>query len=434
MKKIIAVISFLWLCASPFVSISDAQTVLDRIVAIVDDDIILESEVAQGIYLLAMQMGIDPVKQPKETEKLRKATIENLINQKVLLIQAEKDTVKADEKQVDAYLQQQMQSVIQQLGGEDKVEEYFGMTLSRVRRTYREQIEENLRIAAVREKKLATVNVTRREVEQFFATHKDSIGQLKETVDISHILIEPKPGEKARKEALAKIKSIRERILNGEDFAELAKKYSDDPGSASRGGDLGFMSRGDFVREFEEAAFKLKPGEVSDIVRTEFGYHIIKLEERRGEKIHARHILVSVKPTKEDEIAAAQKIKEIYKELKNGADFNELVKKYSDDKSTKDENGHLGTFEIDQLRETAKEFIFALSGIKPGEYSDPVKTKYGFHILRLNRRESPRQLSLEKDWDRIQQMALNYKKQKEFQKYLQELKKDIYIEIKETTT
>ncbi len=408
------------------------QNVLDRIVAIVDKDIILESEVAQGAYLLAMQMGIDLVKQPKEAAKLREATIENLINQKVLLLQAEKDTINADEKQVDAYLQQQMQSIIQQLGGEDKVEEYFGMTLSRVRRTYREQIEQNLRIAAVRDKKLATISVTRREVEEFFATHKDSIGKIKETVDISHILIEPKPGEEAKKAALAKIKALRERVLNGEDFATLAKQYSDDPGSAARGGDLGFMSRGEFVKEFEETAFNLKPGEVSDIVQTEFGYHIIKLEERRGEKIRARHILVAVKPSKEDEIRAAQKIKEIYNELKNGADFYELVKKYSDDKSTRDDKGHLGTFEVDQLRETAKEFIFALNGVQPGSYSEPVRTKYGFHILKLNRREEPRELSLDKDWDRIEKMALEYKRQKEFQKYINELKKNVYIEIKKS--
>ncbi|NOY60904.1 MAG: hypothetical protein GXO75_18500 [Calditrichaeota bacterium] len=407
-----------------------SQQLLDGIAAIVDDDVILHSEVTQAAYIMAMQLQIDPVKNPKEFAKLKKSSLENLINRNLLLIQAKKDTIKADEHQVDGYLQQEMQKNIQQMGGEDKLEEYFGTTLSKIRRQYREEIEKNLIISAVQNQKLANVKVSPREVESFFKTHKDSIGQVKETVDISHILIEAQPGEKARKKALDRIKMIRKRIMDGANFAEMAKEFSDDPGSASRGGDLGFMSRGDFVRPFEEAAFNLKPNEISGIVETEYGFHIIQLLERRGDKIHTRHILVALKPTKEDEVAAANKIKKIYNELENGADFVKMVEKYSQDESTNKQQGHLGTFEIDQLRQTAKEFVFALKGVKVGGYSHPVKTKYGFHILKLNSREQPRELSLKKDWDKISEMALAYKKQKEFKKYLEEIKEGIYIEIK----
>jgi len=407
-----------------------SQQLLDGIAAIVDDDIILRSEVTQAAYIMAMQMKIDPVKNPTEFAKLKKSALENLINRNLLLIQAKKDTIKADEHQVDAYLQQEMQKNIQQVGGEKKLEEYFGTTLSKIRRQYREEIEKNLIISAVQNQKLANVKVSPREVEAFFKTHKDSIGQVKETVDISHILIEAQPGKDARKKAMDRITMIRKKIMDGADFAEMAKEFSDDPGSAARGGDLGFMSRGDFVRPFEEAAFNLKPNEISGIVETEYGFHIIQLLEKRGDKIHTRHILVALKPTKEDEIAAANKIKKIYSELKNGADFAKMVEKYSQDESTNKQQGHLGTFEIDQLRQTAKEFVFALKGVKVGGYSDPVKTKYGFHILKLNSREQPRELDLKKDWDKIQQMALAFKKQQEFKKYLQEIKEGIYIEIK----
>lgn len=410
------------------------QQILDQVLAIVDDDIVLESEVVQAAYLLAMQMRIDPIKSPKEFEKLKKEALDNLINQKILLVQAEKDTIKADEEQVERYLQQQMQSIVQQLGGEDKVEEYFGAPISKIRRNYRDEIEKNLRIREVQNKKFQNLKIGRKEVERFFITHKDSIGNIKETVDISHILITAKPGEKAKKEAYEKIAELRKRIIDGEDFATIAKTYSEDPGSASKGGDLGLMSRGDFVREFEEAAFNLKINEISDIVKTQFGYHIIQLLDRRGDKIHTRHILITIKPQLEDEKAAADSIKKVYSLLQKGVKFEELVEKYSEDLSSKEANGYLGHFEIDQLRERAKEFVYAIKGVSPGQYSEPVKTSYGFHILRVEAREEARALDLIKDYDKISRMALDYKMQQEFKKWIDELKQHIYVEIKQQAT
>jgi peptidyl-prolyl cis-trans isomerase SurA len=381
---------FVYIFLLGFASIAFGQNVLDGIAAIVDDDIILQSEVTQGAFQLAMQYGIDLNKTPDELPRLRKMTLDNLVNVKVLLIQADKDTVEANDKQVDAALEQQMQYVSQQLGGDDKIEEYFGLSLAKIRRTYREQIAENMRVSAVRDQKMAKIIVTRREVSQFFNTKKDSIGSIKEAVDISHILIQTQPGTDADKAAYDKIKEIRERALKGENFADLAKEYSEDPGSAVRGGNLGFMSRGEFVREYEEAAFNLQPGQISDIVKSQYGYHVIRLEERRGEKINTSHILITKKPTHADEVAAADKIKKVYGLLKSGKSFEDMVKEYSMDASTKEDNGHLGRFEIDQLKDTAKEFTFALNGLKPGDISEPVKTKFGFHILKLNSREEPR--------------------------------------------
>ncbi|HQG44096.1 MAG TPA: peptidylprolyl isomerase [bacterium] len=414
----------------PF-SPSQAQQVLDRILAVVDDDIILESEVAQGAYLTAMQYHIDPAKSPREFARLKSETLNNLINQKILLVQADKDTVKADEQQVERYLQQQMANVIQQLGGEDKVEEYFGAPLAKVRRNYREEIERNLRIRTVQSAKMQGIKISRREVEQYYKANKDSIGPIKETIDLSHILIKAAPGEAARKAAFDKAEALRARILAGEDFATLARENSEDPGSASRGGDLGFMSRGEFVREFEEAAFKLAPGEISPVITSQFGYHIIQMIERRGEKIDTRHILIVPKPSREDEIAAADTIKAIAKKLKEGANFTELVQRYSQDESSKADKGHLGIFEIDQLRERAKEFVFAVTGLKEGDYSDPVRTQYGFHILRVDHREAARELDFTKDYDRVHQLALDHKMQQTFNAWIAQLKEDIHVEIKD---
>ncbi len=407
-----------------------AQDLLDRIVAVVDDEVILDSEVTQAAWMMASQMGVDPAREPQRFLDLRKAALKNLVNKELLVIQADNDTIKADERQVESYLEQQLQAAVQQAGGENRLEEALGMPMSQIRRLYRKEIEKELRANTVQEKKLSKIKLSPREVRDFFESKKDSLGRINESVDISHILIEVRPGEKARRGALAKAMEIRKRLLEGEDFAELAK-LSDDPGSAARGGDLGFMPRSDFVREYAEAALKLQPGELSEVVETQFGFHIIRLEEKRGDKIHTRHILVAVKPTKEDELAAAEKIKAIHQELMSGANLEELAAKYSDDESTKDDRGHLGRYEVEQLRRMAKEFLFALSGLKPGEISDPVKTQYGFHILKLNGRESAREYSLETDYDRIEQMAINYKRQQELQKWLEELKKQVYIEYKD---
>lgn len=407
------------------------QQVLDRIVAIVDDGVILESEIVQGAYLMAMQMQIDVNKNPKEFVNLKRNTLTNLVTQKLLLIQAEKDTIKAEERQVEAYLQQQMQGIIQQLGSEQKVEEYFGSSLSKIRRNYREEIEKNLRATQVRKLKLDNIKIGRREAEEFFKVHKDSIGKIQETVDLSHILITPKAGEAAKNVAREKINGILQRVQKGDDFAELAKEFSQDPGSGSAGGDLGFMARGELERPFEEAAFALQPGQISDVVETRYGFHVIKMEERRGEKIRVRHILITPKATREDEVAAADSIKSVAKQLKAGVPFEDLVRLFSEDASTNQLKGHLGTFEIDQLKERAKEFVYAIKDIKEGNYSEPVRTQYGFHILRVNRREPARELSMEKDFERIQRMALEFKKQKTFESWVTEIKENVFVEIKD---
>ena len=408
-----------------------SQELLDRIVAIVDDEIILDSEVTQMAWMMSAQMGVDPSRNQEQFMEMRKIAAENLVTKELLVIQADKDTIEADERQVDAYLDQQMQNAIQQAGGEEVLEEMFVMTMSQIRRMYRDDIQKEMRAGAVQEQKLMNVQVSRREVERFYKNMKDSLGRKRETVDISHILVEPKPGEKARLEAMEKAIQVRKQLLEGADFAELAKDVSQDPGSAARGGDLGFMARDDFVREYAQAAYALEPGEISDIVETDFGFHVIELIEKRGEKIHTRHILMAIEPTEEDEIRAANQIKEIHQRLKDGADFNELVLEYSDDASTREDRGHLGTFEVDQLRNMAKEFIFALDGVAEGEISDPVKTQYGFHVLKLNSREEARAYDFEKDYERLQQMALNQKKQQVLQEWLADIKDEVYIEYKD---
>jgi len=368
-----------------FTSNLKAQQVLDKIVAIVEDDIILASELTQFSLNLAFQLGIDPRKNPDKFVQLQKETLQNLINQKILLAKAEEDSIEVDERQVDNVLEEQINAMIQRVGSETEVEKQLGMPINKIKRKFREDVRNNLKVEMLRNKKYQEIKITRREVEEFYQTMKDSLPELKETVDISHILLTVKPGAAAEKEALEKIKAIQEKVKAGEDFAELCKKYSEDPGSRSRGGELGLIQRGDFVPEFEEVAFLLKPGEFSDIVKTRFGFHIIQCLERKGDKVNVRHLLILLQPNQEDEKATYEKIKEIRKMLDEpGADFAGIARKYSDDETTKDQGGHLGLFEIENLQE--KEFKNVIEDLDVGEISQPFKTRFGWHILKLNAR------------------------------------------------
>lgn len=218
-------------------------------------------------------------------------------------------------------------------------------------------------------------------------------------------------------------------LQDGADFGELAKQYSEDPGTAARGGDLGFVNRGDFVKEFEEVAFGLNEGEYSDIVQTQFGFHIIQLLEKKGEKIHARHILVQLKPTQKDEQLVIDKLNGIRDSLISGeATFDEMALKYSDDPNVKEDKGHLGKYRTDSFQ--IKAFETVCDTLSPGEISHPFRTEFGYHIVKLNGREEERKVSLKKDWQQIEELALQFKKEHEFKKWLASLREEIPVEIK----
>jgi len=407
-----------------------SQEVLDKVIAIVDDDVILQSELMQFALNFAFQMRIDPQIEPEKFEKIQKDVLDNMINQKILLVKAEEDTIEANEREVDNVLDNQIDRMIEQLGSVEKLEEYLGSSLSKIKRDFRDDVRDNLKVEALKAQKMRTIQISRREVEHFYSTMKDSLPEFKETVDISHILLQIKPGKESEDAARIKIEDTANRLEAGEDFVELAKEYSEDPGSKSRGGELGFFQRGEFVREFEEVAFTLKSGEISDIVKSEHGFHIIQMIERRGEKINVRHILIRLFATEEDAIVIEEQIKEIRRMIDEpDADFAKLATENTDDETTKEQGGHLGQFTVGDLQE--KEFKSVIANLEPGEISQPFKTRFGWHILKLNSREEERELSIDKDWENIERWAINIKQQEEFSRWVEELKMETFIDIKD---
>jgi peptidyl-prolyl cis-trans isomerase SurA len=235
--------------------------------------------------------------------------------------------------------------------------------------------------------------------------------------------------EKAREFAASLIDSIK----NGADFAELAKKYSDDPGSAIQGGDLGWVKRGVFYPEFEAAAYQLAKGQLSDVIESPVGFHVIQMIERRGESIHVRHILIMVKQDDEADLKAIEKLNEIRDSiLAEAHPFEFYAKKFSDDKESAKYGGHLGVFESEQLDKSMKDQVYKL---KEGEISYPKRLDisrgvYGYHIVKLNKRIPAHAPNLKDDYDEIKRIAQYHKETKMFDEWIAELKKQIFWEIK----
>ncbi|MDI6804168.1 MAG: peptidylprolyl isomerase [Bacteroidota bacterium] len=430
MKKIktIAITSFILLLTLIMVYSTYAQKkTLDRIVAVIGKEIVLESDLQQQIEFYVMNNRIDP-----ETPGLKNQVLDMLMNEKLIVAKAIDDTnvvVTEDEvtQQLDALLQQN----IQQVGSEQKLEEIYGMPLSKIRREFRDEMRKKLLAQRMQQFRFANISVSRRETELFFEAFRDSLPDVEEEVELYHILKIPSKSA----EVLGNVKTLAGKILDsikaGGDFADFAMRYSEDKGSALAGGDLGFTRRGQFVKEFEEAAYALKEGQISGLVESTFGIHIIQLIERRGENIHARHILFKVEADEKSDVAAVELLNKIADSVRAGANFSEFAKRYSDDSESASIGGFIGRVPLDEL---SKDFLDSVAELNEGEISQPLLVKTGtsggFQIVYLKKRIPAHKISLSTDWQKIEIYASNFKRNNEFQKWIQDLRKEIFWQVR----
>jgi len=418
MKKLLMILLFAVLSVN-------AQQVLDKIAAVVDNEIILKSEVDGQAAYVAAQRRIDI------TDDLRKQVLNAMIEEKLLYAQAEIDSIIVTEEQVEQQLEYQLNYIVQQYGSKEKVEEVYGMGLEAIRRELREDVRKNAMAQMVQSKKFSNIQASPREVEEFFLRYRDSLGQVPEKYTIAHIFINPKAGERMKAKARDFARTLLDSIKAGADFALLAKRYSEDPGSAAQGGDLGFVKKGVFFPEFEAAAFALSKNQLSGIVETPVGFHIIQLLDRKGQSIHTRHILVKTKADDKSELETIEFLSAIRDSIiKKNNTFEYYAKKYSDDKETGPFNGLLGTFEMSQLDQGLKETVFKL---KEGEISFPKRIQlddnnYGYHLVYLLKRKPAHTANLTDDYDDLKKLAEYGKKQKLYKNWMEELKSKIYWE------
>jgi peptidyl-prolyl cis-trans isomerase SurA len=408
---------------------SGAAEMIDGIAATIDDRIILISEVESQLELAAVQYKLD-LSNKNYADSLEHQILEQMIDDKLILIAAEMDTtIKVTPKEVNDALNEHIERIKKQFPSENAFLAQLsaeGLTLKELRSRYKDEVKNQLNKEMFLNRQLSQVTISSGEVKEFYKAYADSLPKRPAGVHMAHILISTHPGEATRDSLLKFAELIDLKAKQGEDFALLAQTYSDDA-SAGSGGDLGWFNRGDMVPEFEAAAFALRPGEVSDVVETQFGFHIIKCIDKSDDKMRASHILISYKPSEEDIAESKAKIDSIYSLLEKGADFAELAAQYSDDENSAQTGGDIGWYGSDEMTE---EFKQAISGLQPGEYSKPVASQFGYHILKVLDIKPARPLDFQEDYGDIEAIAKRHKAQIELDKWIKDARSKHYIEIK----
>ena len=411
--------------------------VIDQVIAVVGKNAILSSDIESQFFQYKMQGRLQA-----SSTSIKCQILENLLFQKLLLAQAEIDSVEVTEARVETEITRRLRHFISQFGSQEKLEEFYEKSIIEIKEEFRELIKDQMLVEAVRQAIAQDVGITPSGVKSFFRKiPKDSIPLINSEVEISQIVIEPPISLEEKLKVKERLETFKARILDGENFSTLAILYSDDPGSAKNGGELGMFGRGEMYPQFEAVAFSLEDGEeISEVFETEAGFHLVQLIERRGEYVNVRHILLQPKVSPYDLQEAQIKLDSIANLIKmDSISFEDAVKRYSDDPGKI--NGGImvnqvtGTskFEEDQLD---PQVLFVINNLKIGEISNPVPMKTfdgkdAFRLLRLDKRTLPHRANLSEDYDRIQNWALEDKKMQIVNEWVKNKIKKSYVRINE---
>ena len=420
MKKILLATAIFTVCLIPFTVAAQQETVVDGVAAIVGKNIIKYSDIERSFAQIRLKQGAG------DAHNNRCAILENLILNNLMIHKGEVDSVDSKEisdEDVDQYVQYYLKNDLRNYGTREALHEATGFTYEQLKDQYSRMIRNSLIVQRVQYKLTSDVTVTPREVTDFFnSLPADSLPMMPERYEMSEIVIEPQITETERDRVRTQLADLRERVLKGEKFSMLATLYSQDPGSAKKGGELGFFSRGDMVGEFESAAFALKPGEVSPIVETQFGFHIIQLIERRGNTLNARHILIIPQVSPDDLLQARMRLDSVADEIRKGTiTFEEAARRYSTASNAKQGGTAInptdGTPRFDEAAINEHYYTVGVQGMSEGQISPAtaMKTDAGrdaYRIVRLNHKLPAHTANLTDDYDNIYNAALADAKQK----------------------
>ena len=408
-----------------------AQSV-DKIEAVLGDEIILTSEI-ETQYLQYLSQG------NIKSSEIKCEIIEDLLLQKLLVNQAKLDSLMVSNEEVEAEINKRLTYFESQLGSIEKVEGYFGKSKSEIELELSKVIKDQFLAQRMQTELTSSAKVTPAEVKDAYALlSDDEIPIIPTQVEVAQIMIKPKITDEQKDEIRAKLNNFRERIYAGEDFKMLAALYSDDPGSSVKGGELGFVNRGDLVPEFERVAFRLKEGEISEVVESQFGYHIVQLIERRGEQINVRHILIKTKVNATALYDARLTIDSIANQINLGTlTFDEAVIQYSDDENKINGGLLLNPNTMSNLHildEMAPSLRLVVENLAEGEVSDPSVIQMqdenkAYRILRLNKRVEAHKANLVDDFSKIKEYSINTKKQAVIEKWMHKTIAKTYIRL-----
>ncbi len=429
-------IALLFCLALEQVKAQPVPQVIDEVVAVVGDNYILRSDIEKEFETLKEQLGKEFVH-----DSMRVDILDQLISRKLLLYQAQLDSIVVTDEQVDAKMEEKLAYILNHFGGDEKeLEKYLGMSVSEFKVKTRKKMKEQLLIQEMQGQIIREVKVSPAEVRKFFnKISEDSLAPVPAEVEIGQIMIGPKVSDFAWEFAKEEARELRERLIAGGDFCFLARAYSDDPGSSGKCGELGYFKRGKMVPEFEAAAFRLEKDSFSQIIRSEYGYHIIQMLDRRGESVNVRHILIVPELLQTDLLGARQRLDSIRTAIQTGSiTFEAAAKKYSEDEYTAGKGGKMMDYQTGETKipvgNLEKDVFMRVKDLKVGEMTSvvTVRTPDGkevYMIYKLISETPPHLPSLETDYLKIQTAALEDKKATALDDWLIKSKAEYYIRI-----
>ena len=430
----------LWMFLLLSVATFGQNNVIDEVVWVVGDEAILKSDV-ESERLNAQYEG-------RKFDGDPYCIIpEQLAVQKLYLHQAELDSIEVSEQEVLSRLEQQINWYIDQIGSKEKMEEYFNKTSTQIREMVRENIRNGMTAQKMQQKIIGDVKIVPADVRRYFKNlPQDSIPFVPTQVEVQIVTLEPKIPQEEIERVKKALRDYTDQVNKGEiAFSTLARLYSEDEGTRRRGGELGFMGRGELVPEFANVAFNLQdPNKVSKIVESEFGFHIIQLIEKRGDRINTRHILLKPKVEEKDLEASLLRLDSIAKDIRNAKfSFDEAASFISQDKDTRNNHGLManpnsGTarFEMQELAQVSQEVAKTVEGLNVGEVSEPFtminnKGKEICAIVKLKARIDGHKATITEDYQRLKSIVQSKLGEEKLQKWIVDKQKSTYVRINE---
>jgi len=410
---------------------------VDKVVSVVGDEAIMLSDVESEVKVMKAQTGVSDV-------NARCAVLEQILQSKLFLMQARLDSLNVNQDMVQAQVEQRIDYFRMALGGDDAVEEYMGKSLYKLRKEWRKQAEE-MSLMQQEQQQIAShmPEITPYDVDTFLDTVDVSgLPIIPIKYQISQICVYP-DREAAAMACKEKLLALRERIIAGDRFSTLARLYSDDPGSAVKGGELGMAKADMFHAEFSDAAMALKPGMVSQIVETSDGFHLIQVIEKKGDMFNARHILIKPKYTSEDRVKGFATLDSLRTKILDSTITFELAAKiYSQDQPTRTNGGQMADpqtgaayFEVDRMK---PQDYNAVKDLHPGEISQPIESLDNegirggntvYKIVRLDKILPSHIATKERDYAELQSSVSQIKEQEAIRKFVKEKIKVTFIRI-----
>jgi len=403
---------------------------IDGVVATVNNEVILASEVDEQVYLFLAQNRARP--DSAQLEQLRREVLDRIIEEKVIVSEAKRQNIALPEAELERGVDEAMADVKRRLGTESAYRAELareGITEDDLRKRYREDVSRQMMAQALLRKQIGKVDVTPNEAIAYYTAHSSEFPKRPAALHAMVIQMPVEADSAAKRAVRVRADAAAARVKKGEPFSRLAQELSEDQTTAGSGGDLGWFGRNDLDSTFTKAAFNVPVGQVSPIVETNFGYHLIKVEESDATKgeIHARHILFRVTPTEKDAARVKTRMDDVRVQAVKGVDFGTLARRYSKYRGPAGPDGDLGFVPLNAF---TPEFRAALDTLETGQLSQLLLNPQGWNLFKIVDREGERAYRVEEIKDQLPELVRQAKMRTQYESFVADLRKKAVIDYR----